>query len=182
MKKKILIGVGVFILIIVVGFLYLNYRNRNLSPPGVVKYDKNDFIIEIPYSRPSKKGRLIFGTIEDGALLPYGVYWRLGANEATQVTFNRNVLFNGTSVSAGTYRIYAVPGEHQFEITLNTELGKWGAFEPNHDLDILKTTVPVEKSNESVEQFTIRFEEESPVVLIVCEWSDVKIKIPVEPN
>ncbi len=182
MKKKILIGVGIVFLILVVGFLYLNYRNRTLSPPGVVKYDKNDFIIEIPYSRPSKKGRLIFGSKEDGALQPYGVYWRLGANEATEVTFNRDVIFNGTKVSAGTYRIYTVPGEHQFEIFLNTELGKWGAFEPNHELDILKTDVPVEISNESVEQFTIRFEEENSTVFIVFEWSDVKIKIPVEPN
>jgi hypothetical protein len=182
MKKKILIAVGIFILILIIGMVYLNYRNRSLSPPGIVKYDKNDLVIEIPYSRPSKRGRLIFGTEEEGALLPYGKYWRLGANEATEVTFNRDVLFNGQEVKAGTYRMYAVPGEYEFEITLNSGLGKWGYSEPDHSLDILKTMIPVEKDNESVEQFTIRFEEQGAKVLVICEWSDVKVKIPVEPK
>ena len=139
MKKKIIIGIGAFVLIIIIGFIYLNYRNRSLSPPGIVKYDKNDLVIEIPYSRPSKRGRLIFGTQEQGALLPYGKYWRLGANEATEVTFNRDVIFNGQPVKAGTYRMYAVPGEDEFEISLNTGLGKWGYSEPDYSLDILKT-------------------------------------------
>ena len=180
MKKKILIGVGVFIVVLVIGFIYLNYRNRSLSPPGQVKYDKNGLTIEIPYSRPSVRGRLIFGTEEDGALLPYGVYWRLGANEATEVTFNKDVLFNGNELTAGTYRMYAVPGANEFEIYLNSGTGKWGAFEPDKSFDVLNTKVPVEKGSPSVEQFTIRFEEEGSRVLIVCEWSDVKVKIPIE--
>lgn len=182
MKKKILIGVGVFAMILVIGFFYLNYRNRTLSPSGNVKYAKNNFSIEIPYSRPSKKGRLIFGTKEDGALLPHGVYWRLGANEATEISFDRDVLFNGEDVAAGNYRIYAVPGEHEFEISLNSEVSKWGYSDPDYSLDVLKTMIPVEKSSESVEQFTIRFEEDGSSVFVVCEWSDTKIKIPVKPK
>ena len=90
------------------------------------------------------------------------------------------MLFNGIAVPAGTYRIYAVPGVNEFEISLNTELGKWGAFEPNYDLDILKNSVPVVKDNESIEQFTTRFEEEGDKVIVVFEWSDTKIKIPLE--
>ncbi|NJN25435.1 MAG: DUF2911 domain-containing protein [Cyclobacteriaceae bacterium] len=181
MKKKLFIGIGIFILLLVLGFVYLNHRNRTLSPPGIVKYDKNDLMIEIPYSRPSQKGRLIFGTEQDGALLPYGKYWRLGANEATEITFNRDVLFNGQQVAAGTYRIYAVPGEKQFEVVLNSELGKWGAMQPDYDLDILKTSVPVAHLEQPVEQFTVRFEEADSAVLVVFEWSDVQINIPVEP-
>lgn len=180
MKKKILIGVGIFILILVIGFIYLNYRNRSLSPKGEVKYDKNGLTIEIPYSRPSAKGRLIFGTLEEGALLPYGVYWRLGANEATEITVNRDIYFNGNEIPAGTYRMYAVPGPDVFEISLNSGLGDWGAFEPDNSLDVLKTKVPVEQSGSPVEQFTIRFEETGSTVLVVCEWSDTKIKIPIE--
>lgn len=179
MKKKILIGAGVFILILVVGFIYLNYRNRMLSPPGEAKYSKNGLTISIPYSRPSAKGRLIFGTEEEGALLPYGMYWRLGANEATEVTFNQDVLFNGNDVLAGTYKMYAVPGHDEFEISLNSELGNWGYSEPDLSMDILKTRVPVQKGA-SVEQFTIRFEEGESGVFIVIEWSDVNVKIPVE--
>ena len=70
--------------------------------------------------------------------------------------------------------------EDNFEIILNSGLGKWGAFEPDHSLDILKTMVPVEKTNNSVEQFTIRFEEGGATVYVVCEWSDTQIKIPID--
>lgn len=133
----------------------------------------------IPYSKPSKRDRLIFGSAEEGALLPYGKYWRLGANEATDVTFNKDVLFNGEEISAGTYRMYAVPGKEEFEISLNTQIGKWGYSEPDYALDVLKTMVPVEKSDDSVEQFNIRFEEKEAEVFIICEWSDTKVKIPV---
>ncbi len=180
MKKKILIGIGIFILILAIGFGYLNYRNRTLSPPGHVKYSNNGLTIDIPYSRPSKKGRLIFGPEADGALQPYGKYWRLGANEATEITINRDVLFNGNKVAAGTYRIYAVPGKQAFGISLNSELGKWGYAEPDYDMDVLKTNVPVERINEPVEQFTTRFEEDEKKVLLIFEWSDVRLKIPIE--
>ena len=180
MKKKIFIGIGIFTFLLIVGFLYLNYRNRSLSPPGVAKYEQNNLSMEISYSRPSVKGRQIFGTKEEGALLPYGVYWRLGANEATEITISRDVLFNGNELDAGTYKMYAVPGPETFEISLNSELGNWGYSEPDYDKDILKTTVPVETGASPVEQFTIRFEESGPKVLVVCEWSDVKVKIPVD--
>ena len=181
MKKKVFIGIGVFLLLLVIGFLYLNHRNRTLSPPGVAKYDRNGLTIFIAYSRPSVKGRVIFGHKDVHPLLPWGKYWRLGANEATEITFNQDVLFNGFDISAGTYKMYAVPGAAEFEISLNSELGNWGYSEPDYSLDILKTQVPVITA-EHVEQFTIRFEEDGSDVLIVCEWSDVTVKIPVKAN
>ena len=104
----------------------------------------------------------------------------MGANEATEITINKDVIFNGNEISAGTYRMYAVPGANEFEISLNSELGKWGAFEPDYSLDVLKTMVPVVKSGSPVEQITFRFEEEGSIVLVVCEWSDAKVKIPIE--
>lgn len=180
MKKKLLIGTGILLFLLVVGFFYVNYRNRTLSPPGSATYEQNGLKIDISYSRPSKRDRLIFGEQSDGALVPYGVYWRLGANEATEITFNQDVLFNGEAVEEGTYRMYAVPGKDEFEIALNSETGKWGYSEPDYDLDVLKTTVPVITSNNSVEQFTIRFEERGDAVLIICEWSDTRIEIPVQ--
>ena len=123
MKKKIFIGLGVFALIIVAFLFYANNRNRTLSPPGSAELSVGDLKVSIPYSRPSVRGRMIFGTEEQKALLPHGKYWRLGANETTQITFSKDVLFNGESVKAGAYRIYAVPGPESFEITLNSEIG-----------------------------------------------------------
>jgi hypothetical protein len=182
MKKKIFIVAGALILIVVVGLFILNYRSRSISPPAKAKYEQGDFSIEVSYSRPGMRGRQIFGTKESGALLPYGVYWRMGANEATEITFNKDVSFNGSAIAAGTYRMYSVPGEREFEISLNSGLGKWGYSEPDYNLDVLKTRVPVQKPGNSIEQFTIRFEEDGEFVLIFCEWSDVVFKIPVEPK
>lgn len=181
MKKKVLIGLGIFVLVIVIGMIYLNYRNRTLSPPGIANFSKEGLSIEITYSKPSKRGRLIFGTEKEGALLPYGVYWRLGANEITEISFSDDVLFNGEQIAAGSYSMYAVPGPTEFEISLNSETGRWGYSEPDYELDVLKTNVNVERPNNSVEQFNIRFEELDKEVLIVFEWSDVKVKIPIEP-
>lgn len=185
MVKKILIGVIVLAVIVAVGLWYANNRNRTLSPPGKAELSNGDLTITIPYSRPSVRGRVIFGTKEQGALQPYGAYWRLGANEATEVTFSKDVTVGDQLVKAGTYRIYAIPGAEEFEIIFNTELGKWGAFEPDHSLDILHVKVPVEKLGQPVEQYTISLHptisqsDEQPGIEIIFEWADVRFRLPV---
>ena len=180
MLKKILIGIAALVVVAVGVLFFLNNRNRTLSPPGRAELTSGDLTISIPYSRPSVKGRVIFGTKEQGALQPYGVYWRLGANESTEITFSRDVKFNGEPVKAGTYRTYAIPGPQEFEIVLNTELGKWGVFEPDHSLDILKTKVPVQRLDTPVEQYTINLEKTDNGIQIVFLWSDVKFVVPVQ--
>ncbi len=124
MKKKIIIGVVAFVVLLGIAFVYLNYRNRSLSPSGTAELTANGLTVSIPYSRPSVRGRLIFGTAEEKALQPFGMYWRLGANESTEITVNKDFLFNGQPVTAGTYRMYAIPNAGEFEIVLNSELGQ----------------------------------------------------------
>lgn len=179
MLKKILIGVGIFAVIAFAAYSFLMNRNRTMSPPGSASLTNGDLSVSVTYSRPSVRGRLLFGTKEQGALQPYGQYWRLGANEATEVIFNKDVSFNGSQVKAGTYWIYAIPQEGAFEIILNTELPPWGAFEPDHAFDLLKTNVPVEKVASSVEQFTISLLPMEKGVNVVFEWSDDRWSVPV---
>lgn len=179
MKKKIIIGVAVLILLLIIGFAWLNNRNRTLSPSGKAELTVNGLTVSIPYARPSVRGRLIFGTAEQDALQPYGKYWRLGANEATEITVNKDVSFNGQPVKAGTYRMYAIPGPDSFEIALNSELGKWGAMEPDYGLDVLHTTVPVEHVSAPVEQYTITTVEADGGIDIVFEFSDVRFVVPI---
>jgi Protein of unknown function (DUF2911) len=180
MKKKVIIGIGAVIVLLAIGLAYLNYRNRTLSPSGNVELTSNGLTVSIPYSKPSVRGRLIFGTEAQEALQPYGKYWRLGANESTEITVNKDFTFNGQPVKAGTYRMYAIPGAETFEIGLNSELGKWGAMEPDYKLDILRTKVPVEHTSASVEQYTITTVEAEGGINIVFEWSDVKFVVPVK--
>jgi hypothetical protein len=115
-------------------------------------------------------------------LQPYGKYWRLGANESTEVTFSRDILFNGSPVKAGTYRMYAIPGSETFEIRLNSELGKWGAMEPDYDLDVFTTKVPVEKTSAPVEQYTISLAPEGNGISMIFEWANTRFVVPLKPQ
>jgi hypothetical protein len=180
MKKKVLLSILVLVVILVAAGFFLNYRNRSLSPPGEVSLTSGDLQVSVEYSRPSVRGRLIFGKEEEEALLPYGKYWRLGANESTEITFSQDVTFNGEPVKKGTYRIYAFPGETSFEIGLNSELDKWGYSEPDYSQDVLRTKVPVEKTTESVEQYTITMEKTEGGIDVIFAWSDRRFKIPVK--
>lgn len=178
MLKKVAIIGAVLITVLVAVVAYMDYRNRSLSPRGEATLTNGDLTVSVTYGRPSVRGRVIFGSKEAGALQPFGAYWRLGANEATEITFNKDVQFNGNPLKAGSYRVYAIPTENGFEIVVNTELGKWGAFEPDHTLDILKTTVPSTKSNH-VEQYTISVLPMENGVSIDFQWSDRRWSIPV---
>jgi hypothetical protein len=181
-RKKILISVAVVILLLIAAMFYLNNRNRTLSPPGSETLTSGGLTVSVTYSRPSVRGRLIFGPEEQKALQPYGKYWRLGANESTEITFNRDITFNGEPVKAGTYRMYAVPGAETFEIVLNTELGKWGAFEPDYSKDLLHTKVPVTKTSTPVELYTISLAPEGDGINMIFEWSDTRFVVPLKPQ
>ena len=180
MLKKILIGVIILVVILAAAFMYLSYRNRSLSPPGSASLTNNGLTVAVDYSRPSVRDRLIFGTKDEKALQPYGEYWRLGANEATEISFNKDVLFNNQDLAKGTYRLYAIPGVDTFEIGVNSELGKWGYSDPDYAKDILKTSVPVEKLSAPVEQFTITLQKSADGIDVVFDWADTRLVLPVK--
>ena len=183
MLRTILKILGIIALVIVIAFIYLNYRNKTLSPPETTVFDQNNLHIEVAYSRPSVRNRLIFGAAADGALQPYGSYWRLGANDATEMTITQDITFNGVPLKAGTYRIYAVPGAATFKIGVNTEVGKWGYAEPDYSKDLFVTEVPVTHLDEPVEQMTIRIEAgAAEAAIIYFEWSDVQLMVPIGLN
>lgn len=180
MLKKILIGLGVVVVLLAAAYFYLDYRNYSLSPKGTATLTNGDLQVDVTYCRPSVRERVIFGAEGTEAIQPYGKYWRLGANESTEITFNQDVYFNGKPAVKGTYRMYAIPGAEEFEIRLNTELGQWGAFAPDSTLDVASTFVPV-LPNSHVEQFTISMEPwETNGVSVIFEWSNVRFEVPVE--
>ena len=76
--------------------------------------------------------------------------------------------------------MYAIPAANEFDIALNSELGKWGAMEPDYSLDVLHTKVPVEHLSSPVEQYTISLVETDGGIDAVFEWSDVKFVVPIK--
>ena len=179
MKRKVFLGIGAIIIIFIGWSLYGLFIAEPASPLATVEGSYNDLDMKVVYSRPYKKGRLIFGEESDEALQPYGKYWRLGANAATEITFSKAVNFNGKRVEAGTYRMYAVPGQDTWEISLNSELDVFfGVAEPDYDLDVVKVQIPVQSAPET-EQFTINFESDSTGAKMNFIWDKTLISIPI---
>ena len=180
MKKIVLIIVGVLLTLVVGVALYGALVVSKRSPISTASVNDQGLDIKVAYCQPYKKGRLIFGEEKDGALQPYGKYWRLGANAATEITFNKNVNFAGQSVNAGSYRMYAVPGANSFQVSLNSELGVYFAIqEPDYTKDVIKVDVPVTSAPNETEQFTITFGSDSTGVKMNLVWDKTQVTVPI---
>jgi hypothetical protein len=180
MKKKVFIGLGILLIALIAFALYGVLVVSKRSPIETTTYSDKGVDVKVVYCRPFKKGRVIFGEEKDGALQPYGKYWRLGANAATEITFSKNVTFAGKPLNAGTYRMYAVPGASSFQIGLNSELGVYFAVnEPDYALDVLKVDVPVSASPTEVEQFTITFGSDSTAINMDLAWDKTLVRVPI---
>jgi hypothetical protein len=179
MLKKILIGAGIVAILLAGAAAYMRYQSYTKSPRGKAELTNADLSVSVSYCRPSVRGRVIFGSTEQGALQPHGAYWRLGANESTEITLNKDANFNGAPLKTGTYILYAVPNEAGFTIYVNTDVGRWGYFEANHELDVLKTEVTSETTTSPVEQYTISLAPAENGMNLVFEWADRKWSVPI---
>ena len=92
--------------------------------------------IEIVYHRPGVKGRQIWG-----GLVPWNQVWRLGANEATTISFSTPVKVEGHDVPAGTYGLFAIPGQDKWTLILNKKPKQWGAYFYKQEEDLLRFDV-----------------------------------------
>ncbi len=180
MLKKILLGVGVLVLAFVLYSVYILFIAEPASPADSVTYSAQGIDIAVDYSRPYKKDRVLFGSEEDGALQPFGQYWRLGANAATEISVSKDVMFGTEPLEAGRYRMYAVPGKDAFKIVLNSELDVFfGIAEADPDLDILSVDAPVTMKDESTEQFTISFTSDSTAIQMNFDWGNTSWSVPI---
>jgi len=149
-------------------------EKKRTSPLAIVSMRYKDTYVKITYSQPQKNGREIFGK-----LVPYGQVWRMGANEATEITVTKNVQLNGTLLKAGTYSIFSIPEKEKWTIIINSELGLWGSYNYNSKLDEMRFDVPVQAlSGESYEQFTIQFDQRNEVADLMILWDRSKVSIP----
>ena len=105
----------------------------------------------VDYSRPSAKGRTIFGD-----LVPFGKLWRTGANGNSTISFSENVVIAGTTLKKGKYSLYTTPKADVWEVVFYTDTDNWGNPENWDEAKVaLKTTVKPEMLNRNVESFTI---------------------------
>ena len=83
--------------------------------------------------------------------MEYNKVWRMGANEATEIEFFKDVNFGGKPVAKGRYTLCAIPTENNWTIIINKETDTWGSFKYDEKKDLLRVTVPVEKEQQPVE-------------------------------
>lgn len=107
--------------------------------------------VNIDYSRPNMRGRLVYGD-----LVPYGRLWRTGANMNTKVTFGNDVEIDGKILKKGSYALYTIPKVEEWEVIFYNDTNNWGLPEKWDDSKVaLSTKVKVLNSNRNNETFTI---------------------------
>ena len=168
----------IFTLLLFIGFLGFSQINTpRFSPATEIKQMVGLTEIEVQYSRPSMRGREIFGN-----LVPYDKIWRTGADNSTKIRFTTDVMVDGNSIKAGTYSIFSIPNQNEWTVMFYSDVELWGVPRDwSDDKIVFSSNYKVNKIN-PVETFTISFDDlNNNDVNMSISWenSSVNIKIDV---
>lgn len=170
--------------LIVMGFSFLTnaqIETPMASPLSKIEQKIGITDVTIDYSRPSVRGRTVFGNI-----IPFGEIWRTGANVNTKITFSDDVKINGKDLKKGTYSLYTVPNKTNWEIIFYQKSDNWGNPKTwDASLESLRFTVNSKALSSLVETFSIDFSDlknEEATLNLSWEKTQVSIKIWVPTN
>jgi len=130
-------------------------------------------VMRVIYSRPQVNDRKIFGGLQE-----YGEVWRLGANEATELEFFKDVEINRKKIKKGRYTLYAIPYTDKWTLIVNKDTDTWGSFRYDSSKDVVRMDLPVNK-NDFTEDMTIVFEKTNSGANMNMYWEDVKVALPI---
>ena len=169
----------IFTILLFVGCLGFSQINTpRFSPASEIEQMVGLTEIEIEYSRPSMRGREVFGN-----LVPFGKVWRTGADNSTKISFDTDVIISGKTVQSGTYSIFSIPNKESWEIIFYSDVELWGVPRDwSDDKIVFSSTYKVNKTN-TVETFTISFNDlTNNDVNMNISWEntsvDIKIDVP----
>lgn len=131
-------------------------------------------LARVIYSRPQRQDRTIFGS-----LLKYGEPWRLGANEATEIEFFKDVTIQNKPVPKGRYVLYAIPDKDQWTIVFNSNVYSWGLKQDPKN-DVFRFSIPVETTPVTIEFFTMVFQPTESGADLLMAWDDVVARLPIQ--
>lgn len=163
-----------------------NFPAVDKSPMDMAYYPNNYPVLKIQdkisepviarviYSRPQKNNRSVFGE-----LIEYNTVWRLGANEATEIEFYRDVKIGDKKILKGKYTLYALVNPTEWTLILNKETDTWGAFKYDQKKDVTRIKVPVQQSIAPVDVFTIFFEKIANGITLNIAWDTVVVSLPI---
>ncbi len=130
-------------------------------------------VARVIYSRPQLQRRPLFNGI-----IKYNEHWRLGANEASEINFYKDVIIQRKKIKAGRYIIYGIPQEDSWTIILNSNIDSWG-LKQDTTKDVGRFNIPVSTNGTSLEYFTMVFEKSETGANLVIAWADVVAKLPI---
>jgi hypothetical protein len=139
--------------------------------------------LTISYGRPVKRGRLIVGSREDGAVVPYGEVWRTGANFATHLTTDADLLMAGTTIPAGMYTLWTLPTPSGWKLIVNKQVvaangrSLWGT-QYDASQDLVRLDLPATRLAQPVEVFTIAVDPTDTGGTLKMMWDDVELRMP----
>lgn len=132
--------------------------------------------VSVEYSRPSMKGRKIFGE-----LVPFGQVWRTGANAATLLTFSTPVTIEGKELPAGTYAIYSIPDKNLWTLIISSNTKLWGAVGYDQADDIMRFMVKPGKTGQRYETMEINFVDMTDTgASVAIKWENTRVKFRIE--
>ena len=170
--KKLLFA---FSLLCTAGITNAQLKMPAPSPTQNIKQDFALGSIELTYSRPSIKGRKIFGD-----LVPYNAVWRTGANAASIIKFNDPVEMGGKKIDTGSYALYSIPNDGSWEIILNKGITNWGSDGYKQTDDVVRFKVNTMKMKEAAETFTMQFANIKPESCdLHIMWDKTDVAIPI---
>jgi len=135
--------------------------------------------ISLDYSRPSAKGRTIFGA--DG-LVQNGKMWRLGANASTKITFEEAVTIDGKSVPAGEYALYAIPNADLWTFIIHKNTSYWGVGQDyTSSEDLMRLTAKPQETSHYVETLDIGINSiAGDKAHLVVQWENTQVEFPIQ--
>jgi hypothetical protein len=140
------------------------------SPPAETSTTIAGKPVTIKYSSPFVKGRKIFGGLE-----PYGKVWRAGANSATSLHTEADLMIGSLSVPKGDYTLYVLLGEKEWTLIVNKQTGQWGTeYSEANDLGRAKMTLKATPA--LVESFTITLTDKA----LTMEWENTSASIAIK--
>ena len=169
--KKLFALPSIFVLIGLFTFLSTSAQQANRPSPGASASGKiGDATINVSYSSPAVKERTVWGD-----LVPYGKVWRAGANEATTIEVNKDVMVQGQTLPAGKYSLFLIPTEKDWTVVFNKVADQWGAYNYKESDDVLRVIATPGKSKTMNERLVYQVNGKG----VVFAWENIELPIAI---
>lgn len=151
-------------------------KKKPLSPHETAMAMVGEAHVHINYSSPGVRGRTIFGE-----LIPFGKLWRAGANDATSIETNKDLIINSKTLPKGKYGFFVIPNQDKWTLIFNTKWDVHGADKYYKKEDVLRTEVTpitLENIQEHLKYQVVKSDDSNGIISLA--WEKTKVEIPFQ--